>query len=560
MCDHHHNQQGLLSGAAEAGGLSSGGLRTRRGVSLSDGRRHQRDHRIWSRRQFLGGLGLAIAGSLIPAGGSRIHAWARSPLLDRLAAIDSDRVLILIQLSGGNDGLNTVIPVSNDLYYQNRPTLAIPGQDAVTVDPDTGLHPRLDALYGLYSDARMSIIHGVGYPQPDLSHFTSTDVWVSGSDVSDIQTSGWLGRTLDREFPDFSNDPPEKPLAVQLGGGSPLLFQSSATNMGMSLPNLQLFDRLVTDGQVFDEEFVPETVYGSELAFVRSVANASFRYADAIQDADADGSNLAEYPGGNSLANDLSVVARLIRGSLGSSIYHLTLGGFDTHAGQAGRHDILMRTLADGIAAFMADLSADGLEDRVLVATFSEFGRRVQQNASGGTDHGTAAPMFVFGGSLAGGMFGDMPSLSDLDAADNLKFGVDFRSVYATMLVDWLGLDETDVPLILGQSFERIGFVDSSSSVASEPPPVPHSLDLGSVWPNPFRTTANIDLTMAESGPVTADLFDARGRRVKTLFEGALSSGPHTLIIDGSDLAAGAYFVRMRSGSTMLTRKIVRVR
>ncbi|NNF04667.1 MAG: DUF1501 domain-containing protein [Rhodothermales bacterium] len=531
-----------------------------RGEALEDGALHERHHRTWSRRQFLSGLGLALAGASIPVGGAPLRSYARSPLITHLAASGTDRVLVLIQLGGGNDGLNTVVPVSNDIYYQRRPTIAVSPEQAVLIDQDTGLHPRLAPLMPLYSDGRMGIVHGVGYPDPNLSHFTSTDVWITASDVSDIRPTGWMGRSLDFEYPNFEISPPDRPLAVQLGSGSPQMFQGAVSNMGMSLPNIQLFDRLVSDGKVFDESFVPGTTYGTELSFVRAVANDSFQYAEAVQTADEQGTNLVEYPSGNSLAADLSVVGRLIRGDLGTTIYHLSMGGFDTHAGQSGAHATLLGRLADAVSSFMEDLKADGLDERVLVATFSEFGRRVQQNASGGTDHGTAAPLFVFGGSLSGGMFGSMPSLSDLDVTDNMKHGVDFRSVYSTLLVDWLGVDEAAMPDILGQQFDRLGFVDSSASVAREPSHQPVRARLGSAWPNPFTARTMLELSLERTAHVSAALHDMQGRRIRSIMDRTLPAGSHRMEIDGSGLASGVYLVRVHTADGAETRRITLIR
>ncbi len=537
-----------------------GTTRPRFGSSLAHGEAHSRDHVRWSRRDFVTTMGLT-AGGTVAMGGIPITTYGRSPLLRALGAVETDRILVLIQLNGGNDGLNTIVPVENSLYYNARPGLAIAKNDAVPLTSELGMHPSLQALETFFGDGNMAIVQGVGYPAPDLSHFRSTDIWVSASDADVVLNTGWTGRYLDLEFPDFSEQPPDHPLAVQIGGLSSMMFQGPSANMGMSLASIQLFSQIAESGLIYDTASVPQTSYGSEMAFVRSVANDSFQYAEAVQTAAASGPNNIEYPTGNPLASNLAVIAQLIKGGLGSRIYVASLGSFDTHANQAGQHSTLLRYIADSVTAFYADLEVSGLGDRVMVMTFSEFGRRVEQNGSAGTDHGTAAPLFVFGRGVTGGLYGSSPDLADLDTVGNLKFGVDFRSIYATALVDWFGLGESNAEVVLNGSFERIGFVaDPATPTSNEPEPVPEAFSLLQNYPNPFNPTTTINYTIRSASDVRLTVFDVSGRLVQKLVDHRQAPGSYTIPFDAGNLPSGTYIYRIETGSGAAARKMTIVR
>ncbi len=466
------------------------------GERLEDGRLHSDHHRRWSRRQFIRGIGLGTAGAAMKLGGIPVRSYGASPLLNHLRESSGDRILVVIQLSGGNDGLNTGVPYTNDTYYQYRPGISLAANDIIPLTMEIGLHPSLTPFSSLYSSGAMQVVQGVGYADPDLSHFQSTDVWATASPADDLATTGWLGRYLENEIPTFVDNPPDHPLAVQLGNGTPLLFQGEQAGMGVQFPNLDLLQRFFDTGQLFDESFVPQTLYGEELAFVRSIANDSVQYAEALSDASSAGTNLFEYPSVNGFSGNLATTARLIRGGLGASMYHINLGGFDTHSNQLSRHAVLMNELSTALGAFLADLQADDLDKRVVVMTFSEFGRRVYQNGSGGTDHGTAAPLFLFGGGISGGIHGDHPSLSDLDAGGNMKYGVDFRSVYGSVLSDWFGMAREDVHTIMGGEYAHLPLIDSSYVTSTDgvqlPPP---SISLHN-YPNPFQSSTTLEFVL----------------------------------------------------------------
>ena len=534
--------------------------RPRVGSRLEDGAAHTADHVSWSRRDFLSGLGATLAGSFMLAG-TPIRAFAQSPLLSQLRNANSDRVLVLVQLSGGNDGLNTVIPYENDIYYQERPTLSIDKGTAqgFGVGQDMGLHPSLNYFNTAFQDGNMALLQNVGYPDPNLSHFRSTDIWLSGSDSESVVQTGWLGRHLDQQYPNFDDDRPDFPLAVQIGGVSSLMFQGPGTNMGMSLINADFFERLAEEGTLYSLENLPAAAYGDEMAYVRTVANDSFIYANAVQDASDKGVNTATYPGGNPLAQNLSIVARLIKGDLGAKIYHVSLGGFDTHANQENAHANLLRNLSEAVDAFLQDLIDDGREDDIMVMTFSEFGRRVGQNGSFGTDHGTAAPLFILGNGVNGNLYGQAPVLDDLDNAGNMKYDIDFRSVYGTVLQDWFGVEPAVVEeALLGYQYNALGFVENPAEpVNTDSPVLPGSFTLAQNFPNPFSSVTTINYSIDRAGPVNLEVFDIEGRRIATLVEGTQAAGQHSVGFDASRLPSGTYLYRLVNAKGIQSKKMI---
>ena len=499
-------------------------------------------------------------------GGTPVHAFARSPLLAHLRQAESDRILLLVQLCGGNDGLNTIIPVEDARYYQARLRLAIPKHLGLPLTDTLRLHPSFEALTGMYGDGQMAIVQGVGYAAPDLSHFRSTDIWVSASDSHVYWNTGWTGRYLEQAVPTFEEEPPDFPLAVQLGGLSSMLFQGNTRNMGMSLTNPELFERLAREGTFYDVQDVPSTPYGGEIAFMRTVANDAYRYAQAIQEAANAGRNDVEYPDmyENYLAHNMSIVARLIKGNLGARVYHVGIGGFDTHAEQGGRsgwHATLLRHLAQAVTSFTQDLAAEGMADRVLIMTFSEFGRRVEENGSEGTDHGTAAPLFLFGPGVNGGLFGDTPSLTDLDADENMKHGIDFRAVYATVLQHWFGFSAATSEAVLGHAYDLLAVIaEPAEPTAVEDYAVPERFVLSPNYPNPFNPTTTIPFTLDQAAPVRLRVYDVRGRLVRTLVDGMQPGGAHAVSFDAGRLPSGTYFYRLESPEGTQTRQMMLVR
>ncbi|HEY5596204.1 MAG TPA: DUF1501 domain-containing protein [Candidatus Bipolaricaulota bacterium] len=373
-----------------------------------------------------------------------------------------NRMLVVVQLGGGNDGLNTVVPYGNGLYYDARPMLAIPQEQVLALDNQIGLNPNLKTFKSWFDEGKLAVVQGVGYPNPNRSHFRSTDIWETANPETVVGT-GWLGRYLDRTL--CENDCTNQIPAAAVGGLLPLSLRGEQVVVP-SIANLETFQfqtnqRYPQDRQAqVDAITAINEVTGNGASYDALVANTgltAIRNADTIQTATANYSSAVEYPQ-NPFASGLQLLAKLIAGGLSTQIMHVSIGGFDTHSQQAQDHVGLLQAVDTGLAAFYQDLVQMGVADDVLLMTFSEFGRRVRENGSLGTDHGTAAPMFVMGNPAQGGLFGAHPSLnaSDLDDNEDMVFQVDFRSVYSTVLESWLGVEPTDV---LGARYENLGFV-----------------------------------------------------------------------------------------------------
>lgn len=407
-----------------------------------------------------------------------LDAMAANALIPAATGKD-DTILVVLQMAGGNDGLNTIVPYADDVYYRSRPKLGLPANKILKLNSYAGLNGKLGELKRLFDDGHLSVLQGVGYPNPNRSHFRSTEIWQTASDADRNESEGWLGRYFDNCCP--GADPT---VGVAIGEQMPQAF-AATTPTGITFSRPEQFrwkSSQTEDGRMSEEEFFFRQLNhaaGSEESALAAIEGASIgaipgrsktdlSAIDFLQRTALDAqlssdkilaiarkykSNVS-YPPGR-LAASLSVIARMIAGGLPTRVYYASQGGFDTHAGQINAHDRLMGELNDAIAAFVGDLKQQGNFDRVLLMTFSEFGRRVVENANGGTDHGAAAPMFVLGGNVKPGLFGKYPSLTDLDHGD-LKFNTDFRSVYGTVLEEWLKVPSQ---VVLGRKFPLLRFV-----------------------------------------------------------------------------------------------------
>lgn len=524
--------------------------KNRHGSSLEDGRAHEHDHQQWSRRSFLSTLGIGALGSGFMLGGLPVNAMARTKFLNRLTAANNNRVLILIQLGGGNDGLNTVIPVENDVYYQKRPTIAIQKEDAFLLDDDLGLHPAMSVLEPMWENGNMAVFNNVGYEDPDRSHARATDIWTSASNANMNVGTGWAGRFLVEDNPDFIENPPLYPLGVRIGG-SATLFQSEFGNLGVTFGGASQFTQFIEQGGFYDENDVPQNDFGRSLSFARKIANSSFKYLEAIQYAADNSQNLAEYPD-SGLARSLSVVARLLRGGLQTKVFLVSKGGFDTHNNQGGTeggHAQLLADIANSVQAFYTDLNSDGLDERALTMTFSEFGRTLDENDSQGTDHGSSAPVMVFG-PVNGGIYGDHANLQDLDRSGDPIFELDYRTIYSSILNSWFGLNVENSESILQGEFQDLGFVNQLTS--AETNASPQNFKLHQNYPNPFNPSTVIAFNLPAPVSVRLSVYNSSGVLVQTLVDQTLNAGAHRVPFNGSSIASGVYFYRLETpfGST----------
>ena len=386
-------------------------------------------------------------------------------------------ILVLLQLAGGNDGLNTLVPFGDDAYYKARPRIALSQKDILSISDYAGLHPKLTGLHTLYGEGNLAMIQGVGYPNPNRSHFRSTEIWQTASDAEKNESEGWLGRYFDN----CCNGADPSMVGIAVAGQTPQAF-ASPNPKGIAFSNPQQFrymseaasdpssaDRLMREmnqpaaehssltenaGGSIGMLSGPADNDGSTVEFLQRTALGAQMSSDRILEITRMTKSSVNYPT-SQLGNRLNLVSRLIAGGLPTRVYYVSQGGFDTHANQLPAHERLMTDLNAAISSFVADLKAQGNFNRVLILSFSEFGRRVSENASGGTDHGAAAPLFVLGGGVKPGLYGKYPSLTDLHDGD-LKFNTDFRSVYATVLEKWLGAPSGE---ILGRTFPLLPFI-----------------------------------------------------------------------------------------------------
>jgi uncharacterized protein (DUF1501 family) len=410
------------------------------------------------RRQF---LTRALQGSsLVALGGVVPEFLARTA---RAAEPGRDSVLVVVEMGGGNDGLNTVIPYADELYAKVRPTLKITRDRVVRVNDQVGLHPAMRSLDALLQKGQLAVVQGVGYPNPDRSHFESMDIWQS-ADPRRKQSTGWLGRSGPQlqagggDLPMVHVGPKGLPLALQgAGGGAVSINDKQAYRMDLGGGTA---DRRQARRQLVEDLAKTEGPDDGLLQFVQRRQLKTMTTLDRLQEVLRDhresGGNMVFANGrwaqAGSLSTKLQLVAQLIQKGFGTRAFYVTIDGFDTHSGQAETHARLLGEVADGISSFFDTLQKAGHASRVRLMTFSEFGRRVQENGSQGTDHGAASCLFVAGPKLKAGAVGPHPSLSDLDFGD-LKHHTDFRRVYATLLDAWLGCDSQ---VVLGGKFEHV--------------------------------------------------------------------------------------------------------
>jgi uncharacterized protein (DUF1501 family) len=407
------------------------------------------------RKRFLKkSLGVAVLGGTMPAAFMRAAAAQSLPALG--STVDPDNVLVVIQMGGGNDGLNTVVPYSDDAYHRVRPVIGIPPASVLRIDDRIGLNPVMTGMRELFHQGRLAVVQGVGYPNPNLSHFEATQIWETAAPDLRQQT-GWLGRYLDRVVP-AGTKPANEFEAVSLGDTLPTALVAQHVDVP-AIGALGAF--AYNTGRDAASKASAGTLYdgarpgGSPyLALLEETARDAYHGGDVLRAKVAAYQPAVTYPA-DGFSSQLKLAAQLIGSRTGTKIIFVSLGSFDTHAGQRPQQDRLLGYLSGGLLAFFGDLAAHKLDKNVLALTFSEFGRRVEQNASNGTDHGTAMPVFVAGGSVKGGVYGEHPSLTDLDHG-NLRFATDFRAVYATVIERWLGRSSAEV---IAGTYRTLAFV-----------------------------------------------------------------------------------------------------
>jgi len=397
------------------------------------------------RRDFLRSTALASGAFMVPAFLKPLEAMAMSGLTGY-------KNLVIIQLSGGNDGLNTIVPYCNDIYYKKRNTIAIKETDVIGLDDMQGLNPNMAALKEIYDQGWMSIINAVGYPNPDRSHFRSMDIWQTASDSNQFLTNGWIGRYLDATCQTNKNPytaiEVDDTLSLAMKGDKMKAIAVQDPNKLFQATREPFFKNLVHSQN-------SEHLNEDNLGYLYKTMIETYSSANYIQSTSKTYNVTAPYPN-TQFANQLKTVSKFINSGLQTRVYYVSLSGFDTHVGQQDQQGRQLKTYADGVAAFVKDLKQTNKLDDTLVMTFSEFGRRVEQNASNGTDHGTANNIMIYGGKLQkAGIYNPAPDLVTLDNGD-LKYQVDFRDVYATVLDKWLNVNNN---LVLNKNFAGLDFI-----------------------------------------------------------------------------------------------------
>lgn len=513
------------------------------------------------------------AATLLPGviQGMTVKAFAAdSPLVQRLLMpTDTDKVLVIVQLTGGNDGINTVIPISTySDYYNARTNVAIPESRILKLNgvSQTGLNPAMTSLQTMFNEGQLAIIQAAGYPSPNFSHFRATDIWMSASDSDTVLNTGWSGRYLNVEYPNYPTGYPNSvnpdPLAIQIGSVTTLTCQGPAVNMGLSISDPNSFYNLING----IEDPAPANPMGAELTYIREVAKQTNQYAQKIKAAAASVTQQSTYPTSNSLADQLKIVARLIKGGLQTRIYLVSYGSFDTHSLQVnatdtttGTHATLLGNVSNAVKAFQDDLKFLGIDDRVVGMTYSEFGRRIKSNASGGTDHGAAAPMFVFGKNVVPGLMGTNPAIpANATVNDNVPFQYDFRSVYASLLQSWFCVPDTDLQMVMMKNFQQLNLVKNAKCKNAVP-----SLSGGNLisnYPNPFTESTRIQYTTA-GGHTLVQIINGAGQVVKVLVDADYpGSGTYSTSFNSYGLPSGVYYARLQNGATQQVRTMLKVR
>jgi uncharacterized protein (DUF1501 family) len=502
------------------------------------------------RQEFLRQLSLLTGSTMLQLEGINLKAMANSPFRVNMEGTNG-KVLVLIQMQGGNDGLNTIIPTEDDNYYNARKTVNIAKSAAIGIRPNLGLHPAMTGLKGLYDQGKVAIVQNVGYAQPDRSHFRATDIWLSASDSKQYLAEGWLARYLEQQNTQYPETLPNAPMAIQLGSVESMLLQGKFGSLGTVFDDPNLFYQLLSGSSV-DNDTPPNTLAGNELKFLRSIAAASITYSAEIKTSADKGKNTLTYPNTN-LGKQLAIVAKLVAGGLQTPVYLTTIGGFDTHANQLNAHNNLLKQVSDAITAFQTDLQNQAVANNVVVMTFSEFGRRVKENDTSGTDHGTAAPLFVVGNSVKGGVLGANPSLTNLDKSGDILHEFDYRQIYSSILGDYFGASSTQTKELLLKDFNKLPIFKTTESGEKL-----ESIALLQNTPNPVHAYTKIAYSTSIEQDLQLKLINMSGQTIAVLASGTHKTGVHTVALQASQLPRGIYAYSLVSGTgERLTKRMM---
>jgi len=513
------------------------------------------------RRNFVKNVGLASVAMPIVLKNIKYQPIAKK--LFNVSKSAEDRVLVIIRLNGGNDGLNTVIPINQyDNLMIQRPTVVVPETSILGLTPTVGLHPAMTGMKGMFDDGKLGIIQNVGYPQQNRSHFRSMDIWTSGVKDS-IESRGWLGRIFDVEYPNFPDDYPNTdypdPFAISMGHDVSQTCQGLMANFSHSVTDpLDAWDLAENAGDV------DGTYFGSHMEYLNNLIIQTNEYGNQIYDAVTAGDTQSTlYDDNNPMAVQLRYVAQMISGGLKSKVYILNIDGFDTHDSQVvdgdttdGIHAVLLKRLSDAVTAFQDDISLLGLEQRVAGMTFSEFGRQIASNASFGTDHGDAAPIFLFGACIDSQVIGPNPVVpSNIVDQAGVPMQIDFRDVYASILKDWFEVAESDITPLFEQPVNFINVLGACNLGIDDKVKDPFELML---YPNPAGAQTNLSI-LSDGTKTAISIVDLSGRTVLDPFHQSLEPGKHIIPIEINSLSSGQYIVLVKTELGESSIKLVKV-
>ncbi len=521
------------------------------------------------RREFIKNTGKAITLPFL-LNGLDLLAQPKPAFFDP-SSMETDRVLVLVRLSGGNDGLNTVIPLDQyDNLYRARPTIIVPQNKILGLTDTTGFHPMLSGIKSLFDNGQLKIIQSVGYPDQNRSHFRSMEIWSTGltdqESVPGDTKTGWLGRFLDDQFPGFPDDYPNAaqtdPFAISMGAFVSETCQGKAANFSMSLEDP--FSLGPLPGEIGNPQY--GAFFRDELAFVKLMMTQTTSYSSQILDAAKKGNNLVDYPD-TPLAQQLKNVALLIAGGLQTKIYIVDHTGFDTHSAQVssagaveGRHAKLLTPLSDAIAAFQEDLNQLKISQRVLGMTFSEFGRQIRANNSLGSDHGEAAPLFVFGDCVDPQILGHSPQIPEtVQVQEAVPMQYDFRDLYSTVLLNWFGLPREMVEKVTYPGFQVLPILGSCAMVTDTGTSLETPIQTDA-FPNPFRDAVVIRFH-SDNERVRVSIFDLLGNEIEVLSDQRFPYGQHEIRFESRHLPAGTYFYRLSfENGRQKSKKIIKIK
>lgn len=513
------------------------------------------------RRSF---LSLGIGGSSLLYNGLPLYSRSANNMLEgKVMSEGKDRVLVLLQLNGGNDGLNTVIPLKEySRLAKYRPTLIIPENDLISVSDELAFHPALEGFKSLYDERQLQIVHSVGYPDQNRSHFRSTEIWMTASEAKEVKQTGWLGRYLDTKYPGFPTSYPNStymdPFAINMGFQVSETCQGQMANFGVTLDAFTSVNLATADY----EDRVLGSLHENELNYISRTINQTQQYNERILEAAKLGTNKVEYPT-SELGRHLKLVANLISGGLNTKVYTVSLSGFDTHALQVdrndaliGRHTDLLTIIDKAVRAFQSDLNKQNLSRRVLGMTFSEFGRQIKENGSFGTDHGTAAPLFLFGECVKQQNVGLLPEIpEEVGEQEGVAMQYDFRDIFGSVIRQWFGEDYSQAEEVLEYPMLDLDMIKRCDTEQGPPTAgIPEVV----AFPNPFREVVKISFD-SESVKGRLSIFDAIGTELQVLFEGTFERGRKEFEWQASHVPSGNYYYRLVFANEVITRNIVKV-